>query len=436
MIDRRTLLAASGAALAASPAMARTVSRTGGRFPTGFLWGASTAGHQVEGNNVRSDQWLLENVKPSLASAPSGDADNSLELWPVDLDLVKGLGLNAYRFSIEWPRVEPEPGQFSLAMLDHYKAIIEGCRARGLTPVVTFCHFTTPVWFAGDGGFTNPKAPSLFARYCDRAMRHLGAGIGYAATFNEPNISILLGSILPPGFIGGLRANLAAAERATGSKKFVVANTVLPEDVPAVTRGMIAAHRAARAAIKAVRPDLPVGITLSMFDDQAAGKDSIRDTKRAELYGAWLEVARGDDYMGVQNYERKVWGPKDALPPPPGARLNFRGSEVYAPSLAGAVSYAHAVTRVPIFVTEHGVGADDDSIRASLIPAALKELKLALDRGVPVIGYMHWSLLDNYEWGVGYEGGFGLFKVDRTTFRRTPKPSAAVLGAIARRDSL
>ena len=436
MIDRRTLLAASGAALAASPALAKLVTRRSGAFPRGFLWGASTAGHQVEGNNVSSDQWLLENVKPTLAAVPSGDADNSLELWPTDLDLVKGLGLNAYRFSIEWPRIEPEPGQFSIAMLDHYKRIIEGCRARGLTPVVTFCHFTTPIWFAADGGFTNPRAPGLFARYCDRAMRHLGAGIGYAATFNEPNIAIMLGSILPPGFIAGMRANLAAAERATGSKKFVVANTVLPEDIPAFTRGLLAAHQAGRAAIKSVRPDLPVGITLSMFDDQAAGNDSIRDARRAELYGAWLESSRGDDFMGVQNYERKVWGPKEALPPPPGARLNMRGSEVYPPSLAGAVSYAHAAINKPIFVTEHGVGTDDDTIRAWLIPAALKELKLAMDRGVSVIGYMHWSLLDNYEWGVGYEGGFGLFKVDRATFKRSAKPSAAVFGAIARRNAI
>ena len=432
MIDRRTLLAASGAALAGAPALAK--GSASASFPANFLWGASTAGHQVEGNNVTSDQWLLENVKPTLASVPSGDAVNSLELWAADLDLVKNLGLNAYRFSLEWPRIEPEQGQFSLAMLDHYKAIIDGCRARGLTPVVTFCHFTTPRWFAMQGGFTNPQSVTLFARYCDRAMRHLGAGIGYAATFNEPNISILLGSILPPGFIGGMRANLEAAERATGSKKFVVANTVLPEDIPAVTKYMLAAHRAARAAIKSVRPDLPVGITLSMFDDQAVGKSSIRDAKRAELYGAWLESSRSDDFMGVQNYERKVWNATGALPPPPGSRLNFRGSEVYPPSLAGAVSYAHAATQVPIFVTEHGVGTEDDSVRAWLIPAALRELKAVMDRGVPVIGYLHWSLLDNYEWGVGYSGGFGLVAVDRTTFKRTPKPSAAILGTIAQRN--
>jgi beta-glucosidase len=121
-------------------------------------------------------------TKPSIFLEKSGDATNSFELWPTDLELVRNLGLNAYRFSLEWSRVEPEPGQFSLAMLDHYKAIIEGCRARGITPFVTFNHATTPRWFAAAGGWTSPSSPDLFARYCERAARHLGGSIGYAAT--------------------------------------------------------------------------------------------------------------------------------------------------------------------------------------------------------------------------------------------------------------
>ncbi|HEX7742952.1 MAG TPA: family 1 glycosylhydrolase, partial [Sphingobium sp.] len=132
-------------------------------FPKGFLWGAATAAHQVEGNNVNSDSWALEHVKPTMFAEPSGDAANSFELWPTDLDLVRNMGLNTYRFSLEWARIEPEPGQFSVAMLDHYKAMIEGCRARGLTPVVTFNHFTTPRWFAAMNGWADPQAPSRFA---------------------------------------------------------------------------------------------------------------------------------------------------------------------------------------------------------------------------------------------------------------------------------
>ncbi len=434
MIDRRIFVAAGGALLA-SPALAARASAT---FPQGFLWGAATAGHQVEGNNIASDLWLLEQTKPSVFAEPSGDAVNSFELWPQDLDIVKALGLNSYRFSLEWARIEPERGQYSLAMLDHYKRMIDGCRARGLTPVVTFSHFTAPRWFSVAGGWTNPQAPALFAGFCDRAARHLAAGIGHAVTINEPNILRLLRALgLPQPVLDIQRQMLAAATRATGGTKFVAANAANWEDIDAMTGIMVAAHHAGRDAIKAVRPDLPVGVSLALFDDEPApGGEARRDRVRADLYGAWLEAAKGDDFIGVQNYERVLWGPDGRLKPPPGAVLNWSGAEVYAPSLANAVRYVHQTTKRPILVTEHGVGTDDDAIRARLIPAALAELKTAMDEGVPVRGYIHWSLLDNYEWIFGYKPHFGLVAVDRRTFKRTPKPSAAVLGGIARRNAL
>ncbi len=436
-IDRRTLIAggiAAGGALLAAPAFAQRKSTA---FPKGFLWGASTAGHQVEGNNTNSDQWLLENVTPTITGARSGDAVNSLEQWPADLDVVKAIGLNSYRFSLEWARIEPDQGMFSLAMLDHYKRIVDGCRARGITPVLTFNHYTTPRWFAAQGGWLHPQSPALFTRFCERAARHLAADVGMATTLNEPNLAKLLPLVLPPQFIGGLRANLAAAARAANVPKFVVANTVPPEDVAGVTANMLKGHKAARDAIKGVRPDLPVGVSLAMADDQTVGPNSLRDAKRAELYGEWLEAAKGDDFIGVQNYERNIWDAKGKMEPPAGGPRNFRGAEVYAPSLAGAVRYAHQATGIPVVVTEHGVGTNDDTVRAALIPAALRDLKVSMDDGVPVKGYLHWSLLDNYEWGAGFDDGrFGLCAVDRKTWKRTPKPSAAVYGAIARRNEL
>lgn len=437
MIDRRTLIA-SAAALAATPAFAATAKLPSGKaFPKGFLWGAATAGHQIEGNNTNSDQWLLENVQPTITGAPSGDAVNSFDLWRDDLDLVKTIGLNAYRFSLEWARIEPEPGMFSRAMLDHYKAIIDGCHARGIAPVVTFNHYTTPRWFAAQGGWLHPQAADLFTRFCDHAAKHLAGGIAVALTLNEPNLPRLLPFVLPPQFIGGLRANLAAAAKAAGVPRYVVANTVLPEDVPALTTAMIKGHHAARAAIKAVRPDLPVGFSLSIADDQAVGEGSIRDKMRGELYGEWLEVARGDDFVAIQNYERILWGKDGRLPAPEGSVRNFRGAEVYAPSLAGAARYAHQVTGKPVLITEHGVGTDDDTIRANLIRDGLRDLRQAMAEGLPVQGYIHWSLLDNYEWGAGVgHANFGLASVDPITFKRSPKPSAAVLGAIARNNSL
>jgi len=435
-IDRRNFIAAS-AALVGAPALAKAASIASGRaFPKDFLWGVATAGHQVEGNNINSDCWVMENVKPTVFAEPSRDAANSFALWQTDLDLAKGLGLNTYRFSLEWARIEPEQGLFSAAMLDHYKAIIEGCRARGLTPMVTFNHYTAPRWFAAAGGWTNSESPTLFARFCDRATRHLGAQIGYATTLNEPNIVSLLRVVLPAQIFEAQRAMLQAAARATASQKFVGGNAVNPEDIDAVTANLVAGHKAGRAAIKMVRPDLPVGVSLAMFDDQATGPHSIRDAMRAKLYQPWLEVVRGDDFLGVQNYERQVWNSEGKVPAPAGVEVNYMGSEVYPPSLAGAVRYAYQATKVPIIVSEHGVGTTDDQVRARLIPAALAELKTAMEEGVPVKGYCHWSLIDNFEWIFGYKVKFGLHSFDPVTFVRTAKPSAAIYGAIARRNAL
>jgi beta-glucosidase len=435
MLDRRTLLGA-GAALMATPAFAAKTKKADPIFPKDFLWGVSTAPHQIEGNNIASDLWFLENQQPTVFAQPSGDACNSFELWETDLDIAKNMGLNCYRFGIEWARIEPEKGLFSQAMLDHYKAVIDGCNARGLKAIVTYSHFTSPRWFSAQGGWTNPESAQLFARYCDRATRALGQGIHSAITFNEPNILLLLKPMLPPQIWDIQKLTLETAARRLGVPKFVSANVAGVDDLPALQQGLLAAHKAGKAAIKAVRADLPVGISLAVMDDQAVGSHSIRDRMRGELYGEWLTVAKGDDFIGVQNYERALWGDKGRLPVPTGSTVNWSGTEVWAPSLAGAVRFVHQATGVPILVSEHGVGTDDDAIRAQFIPAALTDLKKVIDDGVPVQGYCHWSLLDNFEWIFGYKPHFGLHSVDPVTFERKAKPSAAVYGAIARRNAL
>lgn len=440
MVSRRQFISYTSMALAASGPMlsAKAAPKAGQiRFPDNFIWGAASAGHQVEGNNLNADIWLLENVKPSIFHEPSGDAANSLELWEVDLDLAKNLGLNAYRFSIEWARVEPEPGRFSQAMLDHYKRIIEGCHQRGLLPLVTFNHFTSPIWFSAQGGWTNQEAPALFARYSAKVAEQMADAIGYAVTFNEPNILRLLRALnLPQGMWQGQRAMLAAAAKASNSDRFCCINAANFEDLDAMTAQLIEGHKLGTQAIKAANSKLPVGFSLAMFDDQATGDNSLRDAKRQELYGDWLKAAATSDFIGVQNYERAVWDDKGKLPAPQGVPLNYMGSEVYAPSLANVVRYTHEVTGKPILITEHGVGTDDDSIRAAFIPASLKELKKVMDAGVPVAGYVHWALLDNFEWIGGYTPRFGLHTVDLHTFKREPKPSALVYRDIAMSNSV
>ncbi|MFM6854696.1 MAG: family 1 glycosylhydrolase [Sphingopyxis sp.] len=443
-IDRRTMIAAA-AAMAATPAMgaARRAAGAGAgaispNFPAQFLWGASTAGHQIEGNNVNSDNWFLENIQPTVYREPSRDSANSFALWEQDMELAASIGLNCYRFSIEWARIEPEDGLFSTAMMDHYKRMIAGCHARNLRPIVTFNHFTAPRWFAARGGWTNADAPALFARYCDRAARHMADGIAYAITFNEPNILRLLRVMgMPQQVWDAQRAMLTEAARRSGTAKFSALNASNFEDIDGMQANLLRGHRAGKAAIKAARPSLPTGLSLAMFDDQAVGRNSVRDAKRTELYGGWLEAAREDDFMGVQNYERKVWNDRTSLPAPAGATVNYSGAEVYAPSLANAVQYAHSQTRVPILISEHGVGTTDDRIRAALIPDALGHLKRMMDtQSVPVIGYCHWSLIDNFEWIFGYGPKFGLASYDPVTFARTPKPSAAIYGRIAMRNAL
>jgi beta-glucosidase len=402
-----------------------------------FLWGVATSGHQTEGDNTASDTWFVERVRPSVFREPSGKACDSFRRWREDIDLAAGMGLNAYRFSVEWARVEPRPGVFDDAALGHYRDVLDRCRAAGLAPVVTFNHFTSPHWFAMRGGWLDPEAPEVFARYCGVVMDAMGASIAVAVTMNEPNLPRLLAWIGLPDQIRELeRATLSAAAEAAGVPRYRLSNVVLPEEFDAMADGMDAGHRAAKAAIKARRPELPVGLSLAIVDDQAVGDATVRDRKRAEVYERWLRLARDDDFIGVQNYERARYDGDGPIPPPDDAPRNDMGSDIYPASLAGAVRYAHHATRVPVLVTEHGLAHDDDTLRAAFIEPSLRSLHDAMADGVPVLGYLHWTLLDNFEWVFGYTVRLGLHSVDRTTFARTPKPSAGVYAAIARRRGL
>ena len=404
------------------------------RFPSDFLWGVATAGHQNEGDNVTSDTWFLENVTPTIFKERSGKATNGWELWESDLDIVAGLGLNAYRFSVEWARIEPVEGEFSEEALDHYEAIVDGCLARGLAPLVTFNHFTSPHWFAGRGAWLDAEAPELFARYCGIVMDRFGDRIALAVTFNEPDLpEMLTWADLPDSIPALERKTLEAASTAAGVERYRAGNVMLREDFPGMRAGMSAAHKAARAAIKARQPQLRVGLSLAIVDDVAApGGEELRDRKRAEVYEHWLELAREDDFIGVQNYERIVYGPDGHLPAGDGVTLNGMGTAAEPDSLRGAVEYVYSVARVPVLVSEHGISTGDDSIRAAFIAPSLAGLAQAIEAGVPVLGYCHWTLMDNFEWIFGYGSQLGLHAVDRETFERTERPSADVYRQLVR----
>jgi beta-glucosidase len=431
-LSRRTLLGAGGAALAALGGVSDLLAAPARRsFPKGFLWGAATSGHQVEGADTGSDMWVMEHVRPTLFREPSGDACDSLHRWEEDLDLVRAIGLNTYRFSVEWSRIEPAPGEFSTAWLDHYARILEGCHRRGLKAVVTFSHYSVPAWFAGRGSFFADDSADLFARFCDQVARRLAAGIAYGVTLNEPNIGSMMRWIrVPEIFTGRVEEMLAAAGKAVGSDRF----RGVIFGAPASDARMIEAHIKAYQAIKAVRGDLPLGVGLAVDDDQVQGSASYRDAKRRAVYEPWFAATRSHgDFIGVQNYGRRLY---DANGEVPLAGTGLGGRQNVPEALGNAVRFAHEGTGKPVLITENGVDSIDDAKRAAFIPATLAGLHQTIAAGTPVLGYIHWSLLDNFEWISGYHDKFGLVAVDRTTFARTIKPSARVFGAIARANAL
>jgi len=191
-------------------------------FPDGFLWGTATSAHQVEGGNVYNDSWLAEHLPGSHYAEPSGDACDHYHRYESDIALIAGLGLGAYRFSLEWSRIEPEDGEFSRAALDHYRRMLDACHEHGLTPFLTFHHFTSPRWIAAAGGWEERRTAERFARFCERAMRHLGDLVPYACTLNEPNLGGLLHGVLGipaprPGCAGSRRTPSSTISRATSS---------------------------------------------------------------------------------------------------------------------------------------------------------------------------------------------------------------------------
>ena len=403
-------------------------------FPPGFVWGAATAAHQVEGNNVNSDLWVLEHCNPTLFEEPSLDACDHYHRFAEDIRLLAGLGLNSYRFSIEWARIEPERGHFSMAALDHYRRVLAACHENGVTPMVTFYHFSSPRWFAGLGGWEEPACVDLFARYCERSARHLGDLISLASTFNEPNLPMLLRWIshIDIPFTKVMRMSRQAS-RAIGSGKF---GCFFLGDAEELQDHMIAAHRQAFGALKAGPGSYPIGVTIALQDEQAVGPNSRRDEKCEQAYHPWLAAASGSDFLGVQTYTRCRVGKQGDLGPEPGVELTQMGYEYWPDALEACLRYATARVSVPIYVTESGVATADDTRRIEYIRQSLTGVLRCLAAGIDIRGYIHWSLLDNFEWVMGYRPKFGLIAVDRTTQQRTTKPSAHYLGGIARRNRI
>ncbi|UEJ84361.1 family 1 glycosylhydrolase [Brachybacterium halotolerans subsp. kimchii] len=387
------------------------------RFPDGFRWGAATAAHQIEGNNVNSNWWELEHRPGSPVVEPSNDAADSYHRFAEDIALLADAGLNAYRFSIEWARIEPERGVVSRAELAHYRRMIQTCLDHGVDPIVTLMHFTVPRWFERDGFWRADDAPDLFARYTESVLGILD-GVRVVCTINEPNIA----------------AMLAGGEDA----KNLVAHGLPFPDLH-VADQLLASHRRSREVLSAL-PGVQSGWTIATQAFHASDEEG--SAQALQEYGHprdfwYLENSAGDDFLGVQAYTRTFIGPEGPLPVADGVETTLTGWEYFPPAAELGLRSAWELSgHVPLMITENGIATADDARRIDYTRCALEGVHRAIADGIDVRGYLHWSLLDNYEWASGYRPTFGLVGWDPQTFERRPKPSLAWLGEVARRGAL
>ena len=422
-------------------------------FPKGFFIGAATAAHQVEGNNIHSDYWAQEQLPHTSFAEPSGLACDHYNRYEEDIRLLAEAGLNAYRFSIEWARIEPEEGKFDEGEIEHYRKVIACCKEKGVEPIVTLLHFTSPLWLIRKGGWEAESTVEDFRRYATYVTEKLGSELNYICTINEANMGLQLAAISKRFQLMAQQAAQKAKsaegtvqvgmnfEKMMENMKFAamenaqVFGTPQPQifvssRTPEGDKLVFRAHQAAKAAIKALYPNIRVGITLSMHDLQAMpGGERFAEEAWDEEFRHYLPYIKDDDFLGVQNYTRTQYGPQGQLPCPESAELTQMDYEFYPEALEHVLRKVHEDFKGDLIVTENGVAVSDDSRRVEFIRRALQGVENCLADGIPVKGYCYWSLMDNFEWQKGFAMTFGLIAVDRSTLERHPKESLAFLGS-------
>ena len=384
----------------------------------------------------------------------SGIACDHYNRYEEDIRLMKSAGLNAYRFSIEWARIQPEDGVFDDEQIEHYRKVIRCCREHEIEPVVTLFHFSSPVWIIRKGGWEAETVVEDFEKYVTYVIKALGSEIKYVCTINEANMGLQVAAISRRYTMMAKKA-AAAGDKPDGGEvqmglnmqammenlKFqAVENTEAfgtpqphcfnlggSEHSDLLT---MKAHQAAKKVIHDLYPDIQVGLTLSLHDMQPVeGGKARAEAAWAEEFTHYLPYIQDDDFLGVQNYTRTLVGPEEDLPVPDGAERTQMGYEYYPQALEHVIRAVAKDFHGDIIVTENGVSCNDDSRRVNFIQIATEGVTRCIADGIPVKGYFYWSLMDNFEWQMGYRMQFGLIAVDRTTMERTPKPSLAYLGS-------
>jgi beta-glucosidase len=412
------------------------------QFPDGFIWGVATASHQVEGGNTNNQWYAWEQQGHIVSGDHCGLACDWWEHAEADFDRARDLGVNGMRLSLEWSRIEPEPGRWDPAAIARYRQMLQGLRARGMEPMVTLHHFTNPLWLEEQGGFGHDGAIEQFTRFVRYAVEQLGDLCDFWCTVNEPNVYATLGyglGIFPPGH----RGDVIGCFRVLGR--------------------LLRAHAAAYHTIHTLQPRARVGMAphVRIFDParprnpldrfvaglqdgafNAMAFDALRYGRASgplALFVGDLRGVRGTcDYVGVNYYTREVVQVDPRKPGEMfGRRFSMPGSdqmeqdygELYPDGMRRVLERVKALGK-PIYVTESGFADNTDHLRPRALARTVLAMHRALDRGVPVRGFFHWTLVDNFEWAEGWRIRFGLIALDPVTQERTPRPSAAVYRAM------
>lgn len=393
------------------------------KFPEGFYWGAATASYQVEGG-IENCDWAQAAREGKVPVC--GRACDHYNRYEEDFDLAQSLGHNAHRFSIEWARIEPTEGIFDEKEIAHYRKVLEALHARGLKPYTTLWHFTLPIWFTERGGFLAPDASRIFARYAAYVARELGDLLAGISTMNEPIV------FASNGYLRGTwppfkRFALTDTVAITNSGKSYEPN---PEKglMPLfayfrVQNNLARAHNAAYDAIKGVHPTMDVSIVKHVIMFRANGNPFNKllawGANWQWTYRFMKRVYKKCDSIGLNYYFHKKFGDTETY------NKTDMDWDIFPEGLYYALKLLSRYKK-PLFVSESGIADAQDRYRADYITRQIQATWRALEEGVDVRGHMYWSLLDNYEWALGFSKRFGLIAVDYETLERTVRPSAYV----------
>ena len=417
-------------------------------FPEGFLWGAATAAHQVEGGNRNNDWWEWEHRGGKIADGTTSEvACDQYNRYEQDFDLAKGLGHNAHRLSLEWSRIEPEEGVFSPKAIEHYQHVLRALRERGIEPFVTLHHFTTPLWLARQGGWENAKVVEYFTRYAKVVAGELGELVRFWNTINEPIVYAYESYIEGTGPPGATSLRSASIVITNMLRAHALAYHIIHETSHGAGCEVgIAKHMRVFDPLRAYHPGDRALARLSDFIFNWWFLDAIETGRLAWPIGIGQQVqllSGTHDFIGLNYYTRdmtrfNVLKPQllfvENLVHPDGA-VNDLGWEIYPEGLYRLLMRLKKYDK-PIYITENGIPAVDDSKRMAYLRDHLIQTHKAMSDGADVRGYLHWTLLDNFEWAEGLTPRFGLIAMDYETQQRTPRPSAGVYAKIASENRL